>query len=102
VAFAKAKAKGMVLTARDLSLLEQVQKEIEDSYRDTKVLVHKMDVTSESDVNAAFAKAVEVFGGVDVAIHNAGMNLDFTPLAQTDTSTWWTQYVSANTEIPGQ
>jgi glucose 1-dehydrogenase len=94
VAFAKANAKAVVLTARDLSRLGEVEKEIRESYPNTKVLVHKTDVTSEADVKAAFAKAIEAFGSVDIAIHNAGLNSDFTPLTQTDTNVWWNQYVS--------
>ena len=67
----------MVLTARDLSRLEEVEKEIRESHPNTKVLVHKTDVTSEADVKAAFTKAIEAFGSVDIAIHNAGLNSDF-------------------------
>lgn len=86
----------MVLTARDLSRLEEVEKEIRESHPNTKVLVHKTDVTSEADVKAAFTKAIEAFGSVDIAIHNAGLNSDFHPLTQTDANVWWNQYVSGS------
>ncbi|KAK5051873.1 hypothetical protein LTR84_002676 [Exophiala bonariae] len=92
IAFAKAKAKGLILAARDLSKLEQVEKEINDAYPDTKVLAIKTDVTSESDVKAAFAKAIETFGAVDVAIHNAGINHDHAPITKTELSGWWEHY----------
>lgn len=85
-----------MLTARDLSRLEEVEKKIRESYPNTKVLVHKTDVTSEAEVKAAFAKAIEAFGSVDIAIHNAGLNSDVTPLTQTDATVWWNQYVSGS------
>lgn len=100
IAFAKAKAKAVVLTARDLGKLQEVEKEIIDSYPNTKVLVIKMDVTSESEVKAAFATAIEAFGAVNIAIHNAGSNNDFVPITQSDMSSWWSQYVSPHKVTP--
>lgn len=41
-------------------------------YRPSQLLVVQMDVTKSSEVAAAFAKAEEVFGRVDVVFNNAG------------------------------
>lgn len=90
----------MILTARDLGKLQEVEKEILDSYPNTKVLVIKMDVTSESEVKTAFAKAIEAFGAVNIAIHNAGSNNDFVPITQSDLTSWWSQYVSPHEITP--
>lgn len=41
-------------------------------YPSTQLLVVKVDVTNKADVSAAFAKAEEVFGRIDVVFNNAG------------------------------
>ena len=41
-------------------------------YPSTQLLVVKVDVTNTADVTAAFAKAEEVFGRIDVVFNNAG------------------------------
>ncbi|KAH7927535.1 NAD(P)-binding protein [Leucogyrophana mollusca] len=41
-------------------------------YPPDKLLVVKLDVTKKADVTAAFAKAQEVFGRIDVVFNNAG------------------------------
>lgn len=85
----------MVLTARDIDKLGEVEKELRSAYPDTKFLAIKTDVKSESDVKAAFAKAVESFGAVDVAIHNAGLNHDHAPITKSELNSWWEHYVSS-------
>lgn len=44
-------------------------------YSPTQLLVVKVDVTNEADVTAAFAKAEEVFGRIDVVFNNAGVSI---------------------------
>ena len=46
VYFAKANARAVVITARSLKLLEDVEKQINETNPNTKVLVHQTDVTS--------------------------------------------------------
>ena len=41
-------------------------------YPASQLLVIKLDVTSPADIKAAFAKAIETFGRVDVVYNNAG------------------------------
>ena len=45
------------------------------------------DVTSESDWEAACAKAVEEFGGLDILVNNAGMG-DIKPIEETTLADW--------------
>ena len=45
------------------------------------------DVTSESEWEAACAKAVEEFGGLDILVNNAGMG-DIKPLEETTLAEW--------------
>ena len=44
-------------------------------YPPTQLLVVKVDVTDEADITAAFAKAEEVFGRIDVVFNNAGISI---------------------------
>src|ERR1043166_810249 len=63
----------LALASRDSTLLEKVAAEAKSV--GTEVLVMKTDITSESDV-AQLASAVrEKFGGVDILINNAGVNV---------------------------
>jgi rhamnulose-1-phosphate aldolase/alcohol dehydrogenase len=45
------------------------------------------DVTSEADVQAAFADAALAFGGVDLLVNNAGLSIS-KPLTETTTADW--------------
>ena len=44
-------------------------------YPPTQLLVVKVDVTNSTDVAAAFTKAEDVFGRIDVVFNNAGVHL---------------------------
>jgi len=59
-----------------------------DEIQHTNLLSFKADVSIESEVKAAFAKVVEVFGTVDVLINNAGIGLPTPDLAETDLDTF--------------
>ncbi|KAH7927797.1 NAD(P)-binding protein [Leucogyrophana mollusca] len=58
-------------TARDPSTLA----DLSASYPPTQLITFPLDVTSSSAVTAAFAKAREAFGRIDVVFNNAGRNL---------------------------
>lgn len=54
---------------------ESLQEELNGKYdAETlkRVLAIKLDVTQPDDVKAAFAKAIEKFGRVDIVVNNAG------------------------------
>lgn len=53
-----------------------------------EVLTGAVDVTSEAAVAAHVAAALDRFGGLDVAVNNAGVCHDMTALAQTDLATF--------------
>jgi len=49
----------------------------------------RIDVTSEDDVEAMFAAAVDAYGGVDISFHNAGISpTDDDSILQTDIDVW--------------
>jgi len=73
VQFAKAYARqgaDLVILARRYDRLETLAKEIEEE-TGVKCLPIKCDVSVESEVKAAVAKAVEVFGKIDILVNNA-------------------------------
>ena len=63
-----ARGEKVVATLRKPSALS----DLSAKYPASQLLVVKLDVTSPADIKAAFAKAVETFGRVDVLYNNAG------------------------------
>jgi len=72
-AFANAGA-SLVILARRLEKLEEIQKELES--KGTKVLAIKCDVTNTEDIDNAAKKAEEVYGKVDILVNCAGSSKD--------------------------
>ncbi|KAH8832341.1 NAD-P-binding protein [Flagelloscypha sp. PMI_526] len=58
----------VVATARNPDTL----KDLESEYPSTRLLTLKLDVTSKSDIEAAFSTAIKSFGRVDVVYSNSG------------------------------
>jgi NAD(P)-dependent dehydrogenase (short-subunit alcohol dehydrogenase family) len=63
----------LVLAGRDLEALETRAAQLEAEYPEREGLVTRCDVTSESDVQALVAAAVERFGGLDILVNTAGV-----------------------------
>src|SRR5690554_6766035 len=63
----------------------QVAQEITDA--GGKATYVHLDVTSESDWDAAVAKTVETYGGLTTLVNNAGIG-DTSPIEETPQSTW--------------
>ena len=82
-AFAKQGA-DLVILARRLERLEELKEELEKEYEGIKVLPIKCDVTSTEDINAAAAKAKEVYGKVDILVNCAGSAKNAGVLTMTD------------------
>jgi len=56
---------------------EEAQKVVrEASACGSRVLAHRADVSSESEVRAMFARAVEELGTIDILVNNAGLQQD--------------------------
>src|SRR4249919_2075769 len=64
---------------------ETAVKEIADA--GGRAVFFRHDVTSESDWEAATARAVEVFGGLDILVNNAGMG-DLKTIEDTTLEEW--------------
>ncbi|MDP2518528.1 SDR family oxidoreductase [Shimia thalassica] len=80
--FAEAGA-NVVLVARSASDITRIADEIGE-----KALAVTCDVSNFSEVEAAVAKAVENFGGVDILINNAGVIEPISHLSTSDPEGW--------------
>ena len=64
----------VVLAARTVSKLESAVAEIGEMGAAERVLSVQCDVTDRDSVQAALDATVEKFGGLDIAVNNAGTN----------------------------
>jgi len=85
VAFARAGA-CVALADIDLSGSEITAGLVRDA--GSKSLIVKCDVTSEASIQAALARTVETFGGLDIAFNNAGKYQKVAPAADTTEEEW--------------
>lgn len=65
----------VVLTDNDAGRLAGAAEEFRKQYGPDQVIAVEMDVTRSSDVERAVASAVLAFGGVDIAVNNAGISI---------------------------
>ncbi|MEM1505100.1 bifunctional aldolase/short-chain dehydrogenase [Domibacillus sp. 8LH] len=77
----------VVLADLNLEGAEKVAAEINEQYKEQRAAAVKMDVTSEEQVQAAFAKAAVTFGGVDSIVNNAGLATS-SPFDETSLKEW--------------
>lgn len=82
-------AEGAHVVLADLNVegAEKVAAEINEQYKEQRAAAVQMDVTSEEQVQAAFAKAAVTFGGVDSIVNNAGLATS-SPFDETSLKEW--------------
>lgn len=93
-AWATAGAAAIVITGRKVDVLEEVAarlREISAAAR-TKVVVHAVDLRSESEVGELWARAQAEVGKVDVLVNDAG-HMSWGPIGTIEPSEWWLDYV---------
>ncbi|KAI1169678.1 NAD(P)-binding protein [Nemania sp. FL0916] len=93
VSFAKAGASMIAIAARsDLSETTQALKAAAASAGrpEPKILALKVDVTSQTSVDAAAAEIKKTFGRIDVVVNNAGLLSGKGFVAEADPEMWWT------------
>lgn len=71
----------------DQAVLDKVTAELGDAFGRDRVLGVKADVTSEPEMHAAFNAVVQRYGGVDLAVANAGI-ASSAPIDQTTVEDW--------------
>jgi NAD(P)-dependent dehydrogenase (short-subunit alcohol dehydrogenase family) len=89
VAFAKAGAKAVYITARSEQTLEKTRDLIRQTNPDTQCACSTCDVTSAAQVEAAISDCVEKFGGIDLADANAGHLAHWAKIGESDPESWW-------------
>jgi 3-oxoacyl-[acyl-carrier protein] reductase len=82
----------VVVTARSLSSLEELVKEISDN--GGEAIAVQADVAVADDVKSIFSSAVEAFGRVDILVNNAGITKDGLLLRMKDED--WDQVLDIN------
>jgi len=89
VAFARAGAAGIYITARSVRGLEDTKRKVLEANPDTKCEYSLCDVTDEQQVKAAIADCVRRFGAIDVADANAGYLDKWSKIGESDPESWW-------------
>jgi NAD(P)-dependent dehydrogenase (short-subunit alcohol dehydrogenase family) len=89
VAFARAGAAAVYITARSAPTLEETQRKVVTANPDTKCEYCLCDVTDEQQVQAAIGDCVEKFAGIDVADANAGYLEKWAKIGESDSAAWW-------------
>jgi NAD(P)-dependent dehydrogenase (short-subunit alcohol dehydrogenase family) len=78
----------IVVTDVDLSLAEEVANGIVSKNGLRRAIALRLDVSSEEDVERAYAETIGAYGGVDIVVSNAGISsfgsLDVLPAADWD------------------
>lgn len=91
LSYAAAGCSKIAISARsDLTTLEKEIREAVGERQSPKIVVLKLDVSSEADVKAAADTIAKEFdGALDVLINNAGYLETWKPVADSDPSEWW-------------
>jgi NAD(P)-dependent dehydrogenase (short-subunit alcohol dehydrogenase family) len=89
VAFARAGAGAVYLTARSVDSLEQTRHLVDQANPETRCVSSVCDVTNPTQVEAAVADCVARFGGIDAADANAGYLGPWVKISESDPQRWW-------------
>lgn len=69
-----ARGANLVLLARSMDKLQQLQKELEQHYS-VKVAVYQLDVSDTEQINTVFRGIFQTIGQVDILVNNAGFGI---------------------------
>ncbi|KZS96628.1 NAD(P)-binding protein [Sistotremastrum niveocremeum HHB9708] len=96
--YAKAGAKGILITSRTLSDLARVREDILDKAKmdasgqydaELQVETFAADISDPKQVQALVEFCLQKFGTLDIVISNAGFLSRWTPIAEHDPELWW-------------
>jgi len=77
----------VVLADLNLEGAQKVADEINAQYGENRAIAVKMDVTSEEQIQAAYAETALTYGGVDIIVNNAGLATS-SPFDETSLKEW--------------
>lgn len=82
-------SEGSHIVVADINMegAEKVADELNESYGEGRAIAVKVDVTSEEAVATGYEQAVLAYGGVDIAVNNAGL-ASSTPFDETTVKEW--------------
>lgn len=86
LAFADAGA-SICCTARTLSEIESVAAEIQQNQGNAISVA--ADVTQPTEIDEVVAQTAEAFGGIDILVLNAGIQLDRNSVEESNPENWW-------------
>ncbi|MGL4235304.1 SDR family oxidoreductase [Tabrizicola sp.] len=89
VAFARAGARAVYLTARSETALQETEALVQQANPLTLCAVAVCDVTVAAEVEAAVADCIARFGVIDVADANAGYLGPWVKIGESDPKGWW-------------
>ncbi|GKT66504.1 short chain dehydrogenase reductase [Colletotrichum tofieldiae] len=89
---AKAGASGIILAATNAEKLKAVESSVQEINSSSQTLIVASDVSKEESVVNLFNVAVEVFGHVDVLVHNAGVMGELSNIHEADPEAWWRSF----------
>ena len=85
-AFADEGADVVITYLHDAEGADSTRKDVEAAGR--KAIVVQLDISDENQVAAAFDRAVEVFGTVDILMNNEGVDVSGTDVGELATEVW--------------
>ena len=89
VAFARAGAEAIFLTARSEASLQKTRSLVEQANPNTRCQLSACEVTDPVSTQDAVSGCVNAFGGIDTLISAAGVLAPWKKLADTDVDEWW-------------
>ncbi len=89
VAFARAGAEAVYITARSEEALEETKRKVTEANPKTRCGYMVCDMTDADRVKEAIDDCVERFGGIDAADANAGYLDRWSKIGESDISSWW-------------
>ncbi|MFZ2455203.1 MAG: SDR family oxidoreductase [Candidatus Altiarchaeia archaeon] len=89
VAFARAGAKAVYVTARSVKELEETKAKVTEANPKTLCAYRVCDVTDVGQVKAAIDDCAAKYDGIDVADANAGYLDKWNKIGESDIASWW-------------
>jgi NAD(P)-dependent dehydrogenase (short-subunit alcohol dehydrogenase family) len=91
-AFAKARARAIILVGRSRDKLEQTANAIGKIDAAIEILAIPTDISDSIAVDSLFAEIKTKYGHADVLVNNAGILINDGPIQHSDMTKWWAEF----------